>query len=314
MTYYFTPVANYQVDTVTVDGTAVPASALNDDGTYTFANVSKSHTISVSFKPVVVPPVTYTVTATAGANGTISPSGATSVTTGANQTFTVTPSAGYKVATVLVDGVAATLTNNAYTFTDVLAAHTIAVTFAATAPTAYTINATAGAGGTITPSGATSVTAAANQTFTVTPSAGYKVATVLVDGAAATLTNGAYTFTNVTATHTIAVTFAVDVQKCSLTLSLSGLKSGVLQYGKSVTAKGTMKPAWAATVKITVQRKISGAWKTVTTKSVAANATSGVYSWGYKPTKKGSYRLQTSVAASTYYTAATSPWSTCTVK
>ena len=116
------------------------------------------------------------------------------------------------------------------------------------------------------------------------------------------------------AAHTIAVTFAVSVQKCSLTLSLSGLKSGVCKYGKSVASKGTIKPAWAATVKITVQRKVSGTWKTVTTKARTANATSGAYSWTYKPTKKGSYRIQTSVAKSTYYTSAASPWRACTVK
>jgi hypothetical protein len=313
LTVFFVPDAGYTVGTVTVDGQVQPpVDVTKDDFSYTFANVTANHTVAVTF--VVAPPSSYTITATAGSGGTITPSGAASVTTGANQTFTVAPNTGYAVASVLVDGVAATLTNNAYTFTNVQAAHTIAVTFSAVAPKTYAITATAGAGGTITPSGAASVTAGANQTFTVTPAAGYQVASVLVDGVAATLTNNAYTFTNVQATHTIAVTFAASVQKCSLTLSLSGLKSGALKLGKSVTAKGAMKPAWAATVKITVQRKVSGAWKTVATKSRTANATSGAYSWSYKPTKKGSYRMQTSSAKSAHYTAAVSTWKTCTVK
>jgi hypothetical protein len=309
------PAAGYKVGTVTIDGVAFDITKLNDDAdgpSYTFWNVTANHTIAVTFVPVPV----YTITPTAGANGSISPATAQSVTAGDGKTFTITANAGYHIADVKVDGtsVPAAVTSGSYTFTNVQGAHTISATFAANAPTSYVITATAGTGGTITPTGAVTVTANASQTFTVTPDAHYVVASVLVDGVAATLTNNTYTFTNVQATHTIAVTFAVSVQKCSLTLSLSGLKSGVLRLGKSVTAKGTLKPAWATTVKITVQRKVNGAWKTVTTKSRSANATSGAYSWTYKPTKKGSYRWQTSVAKSTYYTAATSTWKTCTVK
>jgi hypothetical protein len=105
-----------------------------------------------------------------------------------------------------------------------------------------------------------------------------------------------------------------QVKKSSLTLSLSGLRSGVLRLRKSVTAKGVLKPFRAATVKITVQRKVSGTWRTATTKSRSANATSGAYSWTYKPTKKGAYRVHTTSAKTTLYTAATSPWRTFTVK
>ena len=47
----------------------------------------------------------YTITASAGANGTISPSGAVTVSYGASQSFTITPNSGYHVADVKVDGV-----------------------------------------------------------------------------------------------------------------------------------------------------------------------------------------------------------------
>lgn len=46
----------------------------------------------------------HTIRASAGANGTISPAGWTSVGEGGEQTFTITPDAGYAVAKVLVDG------------------------------------------------------------------------------------------------------------------------------------------------------------------------------------------------------------------
>ena len=69
-----------------------------------------------------------------------------------------------------------------------------------------TITASAGAGGSITPSGAVSVTYGANQAFTMTPAAGYIVQDVLVNGAPQGRLN-AYQFNNVTANHTIAVSF-----------------------------------------------------------------------------------------------------------
>ena len=71
----------------------------------------------------------------------------------------------------------------------------------------YTITASAGTGGTITPSGAISVNSGASQTFTVTANTGYTINQVLVDGNAVTLTAGSYTLTNVTANHTIMASF-----------------------------------------------------------------------------------------------------------
>ena len=47
----------------------------------------------------------FTITASAGAGGTISPTGTVAVGRGGSQTFTITPNAGYRIATVLVDGV-----------------------------------------------------------------------------------------------------------------------------------------------------------------------------------------------------------------
>jgi hypothetical protein len=84
-------------------------------------------------------PVNYTITATVGTGGTISPSGAVIVEHGANKTFTVTPDAGYEVDTMTVDGQASALTDpvgNTYTFVNVTADHTIHVTFAPEPPPA----------------------------------------------------------------------------------------------------------------------------------------------------------------------------------
>jgi hypothetical protein len=70
----------------------------------------------------------YTITASAGTGGTISPSGGVSVAYGSSQTFTMTPKSGYRVRYVLVDGSNyGALTS--YTFTNVKVKHTIKAYF-----------------------------------------------------------------------------------------------------------------------------------------------------------------------------------------
>ena len=70
----------------------------------------------------------HTIKATAGANGSISPSGWTSVREGWDQTFTITPDKGYAVAKVLVDGKSVGAVTS-YTFKNVTKDHTIEAVF-----------------------------------------------------------------------------------------------------------------------------------------------------------------------------------------
>ncbi len=70
----------------------------------------------------------YTITATAGEGGTISPSGKVSVTRGSDKTFAIKPDNGYTVADVLVDGKSVGAVER-YTFEKVAKAHTIAASF-----------------------------------------------------------------------------------------------------------------------------------------------------------------------------------------
>jgi hypothetical protein len=65
-----------------------------------------------------------------------------------------------------------------------------------------------GGNGTVTPSGGISVAPGANQTFTFVPAATYRVDTLTVDGSPVASPGTSYTFTNVTAPHTVVVTFA----------------------------------------------------------------------------------------------------------
>jgi hypothetical protein len=91
---------------------------------YAFQNVTTSHTINATFAVI-----TYTITATAGSNGTIMPSGTLTVNQGDNAAFSIMPNSGYQVQSVLVDGVNKGAITS-YTFVSVIDNHSISASFA----------------------------------------------------------------------------------------------------------------------------------------------------------------------------------------
>ena len=249
-TFTITPDEGYEIAEVVVDNSSVLDQLTGNR--YTFTGVQENHTISVTFRATGgepdPEPETYTITATAGEGGGITPTGSVTVDEGADQTFTITPSEGYEIADVVVDGVSVTVTDNSYTFTGVQADHTISVTFQKTGgepepePETYTITAEAGEGGSITPSGSVTVNEGEDQTFTITPSEGYEIADVQVDGVSVTVTDNSYTFTGVQANHTISVTFQKtggepEPEPDTYTVTLYGGGAGA--YGAGSYAAGT---------------------------------------------------------------------------
>jgi hypothetical protein len=159
----------------------------------------------------------FYLTASAGSQGSISPSGQLIVAPGASQTYTMTPAAFSHVVDVAVDG-ASVGPVTSYAFTGVAADHSIDASFALNT---YTIAASAGAHGTISPSGAVSVTHGTNQTFTITPDTGYNILDVQVDGVSVGAV-ASYTFSNVTAAHTIAASFAIRVYAIAASAATHG--------------------------------------------------------------------------------------------
>src|SRR5439155_6200572 len=118
---------------------------------------------------------------------------------GTNQSFAIAADLCYHIADVLVDGSSVGAVGT-YSFTNVTANHTIAASFAINVET---IAASAGTGGSISPSGAVNLDCGTNQSFTIAADPCYSVADVLVDGVSVGAVTS-YTFTNVTANHTIA--------------------------------------------------------------------------------------------------------------
>jgi hypothetical protein len=137
--------------------------------------------------------VSHTITATAGAGGSISPSGAVSVTSGASQTFTITPNAYYSVSAVLVDGVSVGAVST-YTFSNVTTNRTIEASFtytgggytggnnggyytnASVTPTSATFDKNGGASVTVTfSSGSYSIRSVKNGNYTLVKDKDYTV-------------------------------------------------------------------------------------------------------------------------------------------
>ena len=97
----------------------------------------------------------------------------------------------------------------------------LATSEAALAETGGVISAQAGIGGTITPSGDVAVELGFDQTFTIEPSTGYHIADVVVDGGSVGAVTS-HTFTNVTADHTIAASFAINTYAITVTPGAHG--------------------------------------------------------------------------------------------
>lgn len=74
---------------------------------------------------------TYTITASAGFGGSISPSGSVSVSAGSRRTFVFTPWRGYRISSVKIDGISISPIAS-YTFNNMRANHTISVSFSRT--------------------------------------------------------------------------------------------------------------------------------------------------------------------------------------
>ena len=162
----------------------------------------------------------YTITPTAGANGSISPSAPQTVASGGSVTFTITPATGYVVDDVLVNGASVGAVTT-YEFTNVTANGTIAATFKLAPLQTFTILASAGANGTIAPTGEQTVAKGDDITFAITPATGYYVDTLTIDGTPVQPVKS-YTFTDVSANHTIAATFAASPALPTISASVVG--------------------------------------------------------------------------------------------
>jgi hypothetical protein len=192
-TFAIIPDPGHHIVDVVVDGISKGAISR-----YTFSQVGADHTINALFGVD-----TYTITASSGSNGVISPEGSVSVNNSESKTYTITPNAGYQVAEVLVDGQPVGPIST-YTFKNVSADHTISVSFSAKL---FTITAVAGENGRVSPYESVEVAYGENQTFFFEAESGFHIADVLVNDQSLGAVDS-YTFKAVDACHTLEVVFS----------------------------------------------------------------------------------------------------------
>ncbi|MDM8523398.1 cohesin domain-containing protein [Desulfococcaceae bacterium HSG8] len=241
-TYTVTPVAGYRVSSFAITGSDDYTTAtLEADNTYTFSPaLDTGDILAMAVEFELIP--TWTITASAGDNGSISSEGPTTYEEGTDVAYTITPAEHYTLDTIEVlgdDDPITTIDGADFTYSyGVLAGSgesTISVTFKLKN---YTITATADGNGAITPEGEGDYAALSTPSFTLTPDTenNFVIDTCTVDGVDVTELLVAseenpkvmtYTFAELTAPATIDVAYKLGV----FTLTV-----------KAVTDGGTIKP------------------------------------------------------------------------
>jgi len=214
--------------------TSYTFSGLTAGATYYFAVTAYNNSGSVSPDSNVVSyavpvPCTYSISP---ASATIAASGATgsiTVTTQSGCAWTASSAASWMSITSGASGtgsgtvdysVAADTATSSRTAASTVAGLAFTVTQAAADPPAqpktYAITASAGSGGSISPSGSVTVTSGASQSFSIKANSGYTISSVTVDGKSVGKASS-YTFSGVTANHTISATFKSQSRRAEKT-------------------------------------------------------------------------------------------------
>ena len=238
LTITITPNTGYEIDIVTVNGEEVSVVIENGVGTHTFTSVTEEQVLVATFKKK-----TYTISTSAGENGTIS--GGATVEHGDNFEVTITPNEGYYISSIAVsDGTIVDVSGNwgetvTHTFEDIDENKTISVEFAIKT---FEIQPATTGNGTISsnPEDLTNVEYGSEIELTFTPATGHYVKEIVVDGSKVFETNNqetverTYSLT-VTQAHEISVVFGTQTFEIETTTQGNGTISGetTVEYNSS---------------------------------------------------------------------------------
>jgi hypothetical protein len=216
-----TPAEGYYVSAVVINNVEQDLTDVEGAYTTTIDDVADNYVINAHFSIY-----TYTMTAEATEGGTITPADAQTVNYGTDMTYEINANEGWYIASTVIDGVTTTYTQDdalvtlTVPYTAINADHSVSVTFA---QFMYTITATAGEHGTV--NDATSVNAevayGTNYTLNFTPADNYQVADVIVDGQSVGAVDS-YQFINITANHTVEVSFEAVMYTLTATSNTEG--------------------------------------------------------------------------------------------
>jgi len=246
LTFELIPDEGYRVASVKENNKDVTSSIV--DNLYTVSNIKEDKQLEVLFE--VVPPTTYSLSITSSTGGSVAYAGNTisgttksyTVNVGTSTTLAFTPNSGYRLKSVVVNGVdvTASVVNNQYTIGGISQNTTVSVTFEVIPPTTYILSITANGSGNVLYSGYSiygtrnfTVNEKTSHTITFTPNSGYRLKSVVVNGVdvTANVVNNQYTVSNISQNTTVEVTFVEELKA----MTVSGVNYTVTSYdGKTV--------------------------------------------------------------------------------
>jgi hypothetical protein len=230
--YYGTSSGNYSHSLDVGNTTTCTVSNLQDGIPYYFAATAYDTSLAESeFSSEVVYGCgcAFSISPDSQSFGSSGGAGTISLSTGTGCSWTAVSNVSWVIVTSnssssgssrVYFSVASNSSSSSRSGTLTVAGKTFNVNQQGSSPSTFTINATAGANGTISPQGMVTVTAGAGQTFTITPASGYTVSDLKVDGGSVGAVTS-YAFANVTANHTIAASFAALPPSPNLVLGLN---------------------------------------------------------------------------------------------
>ena len=164
------------------------------------------HHIHVVFVPDTVE---HRVTITHTSGGTVEPSGTVSVPDGGSVALAISPDDGYFLSALTVNGTTVASDVDSYTVSEITEDLEIQAVFSPiVGPTMHTVTITHTSGGTITPSGAVAVKEGGSVTLVISPSSGYRLSSLRVDGIHVASGIGTYTLSNITTDRTVHAVFS----------------------------------------------------------------------------------------------------------
>jgi len=230
VSFTFTPDVGHELYKATVNGNDIMPLVV--DNKYTINGVIDDIRLNAEFSLIH-----YDIKVSCSTGGSVSAS-SYNVLYGDDVTFTVTPSEGYEIESVTLNGadVTSSFNNGSYTLKGVTANQELYATFK---PLVYAVHIACGSNGTVTVDSET-VEYGQSVTFTITPNEGYMIEEVLCNGNVVTnkVKNGQYTVTSVQGEVYLSVTFKIAEFNISVVCGEGGNVTSSAQfvsYGENVT-------------------------------------------------------------------------------
>lgn len=230
VTFTFMPDEGHELYRATVNGNDI--MTLVEDNKYTINGVTDDIRLNAEFSVIH-----YKIKTSCSAGGSVSAS-SYSVLYGEDVTFTVTPSEGYEIESIKLNGIDITssFSDGSYTLKRITSDQELYATFK---PLIYAVIIKCGSNGSVIAD--TDVIAYGQSvSFTITPDEGYMIEEVLFNGNDVTnkVKNGKYTVTNVQSEVHLLVTFKIAEFNISVVCGTGGTvttTSDFVNYGESVT-------------------------------------------------------------------------------